>query len=240
MTVTAQNLVDEVRARTDIQGSTHLTDAEILGYLNEALAEVHERLCQSFEDYAVTTATFTIPASGGLGFTLPSDFYKELRVDRSLSGSTTAADWFRLDRVALRDETNWMQAALQASAYRRVYGYILCGNEIRIVPKAQASGVYQLLYYPAWTDVALTDVVSVGPAGQHWEKLAVFEACIDVANKEEQDPSPFMAQRDRLLKRLDEAAANRSANQQEPPAVLQVPWEDRVSASDLWPGGGWL
>jgi len=226
---TGQNLVDEVRARTDNTGNTNLTDAEILGYLNYGLAELYEILCNSFEDWNVTTTTFSI--SVGSYFNLPSDFYKPRRIDKSASGVAGQNDWDRVSRIALRDESAFNMAVLQSFTPDRVYGYVLEDSILRVVPPSQSVGLYQLKYYPAWTDVALGTTVSVGPRGQHWELYAVMCACIDVCEKQETDPSSWYAKKAALKARIEESCSNRDAGEQEPPPVLGEPWYQRFGGS---------
>jgi hypothetical protein len=230
---TGQSLVDEVRSRTDNTLNGNLTDAEILGYLNYGLAELYEVLCNSFEDWNVTTLTFSI--SVGSYFNLPSDFFRERRLDKSASGVAGQGDWDRVARVALRDESAYNSAVLQSFSSKQVQGYVLEDNMLRVVPPSQSVGLYQLKYYPAWTDVTLSSTVSVGPRGQHWELYAVMCACIDVCEKQETDPSSWYGKKAALKARIEESCVNRSAGEQEPPPVLGEPWYERFGGS----GGYW-
>lgn len=224
---TLDDCVLEVRQRTDTVGSSHVTDAEIRTLLNKRLARLHGKLTCAYEDYSVTTATATVTLASAKGFSLPADFFKLLRVDKSLSSSATAADWIRLRRVNIRDESNYNQALLRSAAYPRVFGYVMYGSEIHLIPQSQVVGVYQYLYYPQWTVLTGSGTVSLGPAGQQWEELAILGACIDVANKEETDPSGFMAEHAKLDDELEGIIANRDAGEAEPPTATDVPWYER-------------
>ena len=217
-----------VRQRADLIGDPNISDTEIQGLLNVALAEVYGLLIDSFEDYSVTTAQFTLGQSD-TGFALPSDFFKELRVDRSYSSVPTANDWFRLDRINIRDESNFNQVALRSLSNRRVYGWCMYGSTIRIVPQSLIAGVYQLLYYPAWVDLNPGDTVAIGPPGQHWEELAVVKAAIACLDKQEADSGALVRREAALTERMRAEAANRSAGEAEPPALSDVPWYERAS-----------
>lgn len=226
---TGQSLVDEVRYRTDNTGNGNLTDAEILGYLNYGLAELYEVLCNSFEDWNVTTLTFSI--SVGSYFNLPNDFFRERRLDKSASGVAGRGDWDRVSRIALRDESAYNMAVLQSFSSTQVHGYVLEDNAIRVVPPSQSVGLYQLKYYPAWTDITLASTVSVGPRGQHWEEYGVLHACIKVAAKQESDTNEFRADKAAMKARIEESCVNRSAGEQEPPPILGEPWYERFGGS---------
>ena len=56
-TLTLANLITGVRRRADMEGSTFVSDAEIVDYINVAMAEVHDILVTKFEDYYVSTQT---------------------------------------------------------------------------------------------------------------------------------------------------------------------------------------
>lgn len=236
---TLADLVTTVRQRTKLVGNTSFDDTEIAAYLNSSLAELHELLCNSFEDYAVTSVTFTLADAAKGVYSLPADFFKELRVDRSYSGNASANDWVRLGRINLRDESNYNQSSFRMLARPRVYGWVLCGAELHIAPADVAAGVYRLLYYPAWVDKTSGQDVAIGPAGQHWEEVAILDTCIKIAAAEQTDSSVYERQKAAALERIARAAANRSAGEAEPPPVADVPWYDR---GDGWRGGsgGWL
>ena len=61
-TTTLQNLIDRVRQRADMEGSTFVTDAEVIGYINVAMAEMHDILVTRYEDYYVESKQYTLPA----------------------------------------------------------------------------------------------------------------------------------------------------------------------------------
>lgn len=228
--VTLDNLIDSVRQRADLQGSQFITDTEITSYLNSSLAELYGIIIDSFENYYVTSLQFTLQA-GDDGYTLPADFFKELRIDRSYSGSPAVQnyDWIRLQRINIKDEANYNSTPLRSLYYPRIFGYVLYGTKIKIVPRSEIAGTYQLLYYPVYTDlVNRTDVATqIGPAGQHWEEYAIIDACIKCLLKEETDISGFAAQKQLIIDRIKKEAANRVAGDAEPPYMSGSRWYDR-------------
>lgn len=237
---TLDDCVLEVRQRTDTVGSLHVTDAEIRTVLNKQLARLHGKLTAAYEDYSVTKSNPVVTDPAALGFSLPADFFKLLRMDKSLSNNVNAGDWYRIKRVSIRDEPCFNGNAIRYPYLPRVTGYVMYGNEIHMVPQNQVVGVYQLLYYPMWTILSGGQTVSLGPSGQQWEEWPILQACIFVAGKEETDPSVFASQLAMLDDELDGIIANRDAGEAEPPPATDVPWYDRVGVGLYgWPGGGY-
>jgi hypothetical protein len=170
-------------------------------------------------------------------FVLPEEFYKCLRVDKSYSGSgLTANDWFGLDRINVRDEALFNLNSGRTINFPRVSGYLIQDNMLKIVPSVTCAGVYRILYYPAWQDLELTSRVDCGPPGAHWEHMAVMSACAKVAVKRQQDPGPFMAQKQEQINRVTASAKDRNFGRAEPPPVSGVPWYDRGLGGGF--GGG--
>lgn len=237
-------LILKVRQRTDLVGASYISDAEISDWLSYSLAELYERLVTSFEDYSVVYSTQTVTSATATGFTVPSDFFKILRLDKSLSGSAAANDWVRLRRVNIRDESNWNQALmLRVGSSARAYGYVLVDSQVRILPQSEVLGTYQLLYYPTWETACLSadadPLVTVGPPGQNWEEYAIVDACIKACGKAELDPSLFAAQKAALVDRIQSIAQNRNAGEAEPPPANEVPWYERGNTT--WaPNGVWI
>ncbi len=225
--------VQEVRERTDTVGSKHVTDAEIQRWLNKGFARTYERLVLAYEDYNVSVTTSTV-AGTNVGFTLPADFLKLLRVDKSLSGNASANDWFRLRRIHLRDETNYFQALPRAATYPRAFGYVIRGDSVNPIPQSQSAGVYQVLYYPQFTVLSSGDTVAIGPVGEQWEEHGILHACVTVLAKEQRDPSVFMAQLAKLDSTLEDIIANRDAGEAEPPPMTDSPWYDRLVSDGWW------
>jgi len=224
---TLADCVSEVRLRTDTVGSLHVTDAEIRLYLNKELAALYGRLTSVFEDYNVTTAQVVVTNASLKGFSLPADFFKLLRLDRSLSGNVSVNDWYRMRRINIRDEANFNFPGTVTMGFPRVYGYVMYGSEVHIVPQTMVRGAYQYLYYPCWTVLASSDTVAIGPAGQQWEQYAILRACVTVANKEETDPAGFLSELAAMDARLEGEMTNRDASEAEPPPETQVPWYEK-------------
>lgn len=235
---TLDDCVLEVRQRTGTVGSLHVTDAEIRTVLNTSLARLHGKLTCAFEEYSLTTLVVTVTDATAKGFTLPTDFFKLLRLDKSLSNSAATNDWYRIKRINVRDESCFNANAIRFPRIPRVTGYLMLGSEIHLIPQLLVTGVYQLLYYPTWVTLVGSDTVVIGPPGQRWEEWAILQACIFVAGKEETDPSVWVGQLGQLTDELEGIIANRDAGEAEPPTMTDTPWYDRtIQGLSGWSGG---
>ncbi len=78
MAIAASDLVAEVRTTSDLQNSRFRTDAQILGYVNECLADLYDTLVMAREGYFQTTEELAIDVATGNADDLPCCFYKEL------------------------------------------------------------------------------------------------------------------------------------------------------------------
>jgi hypothetical protein len=169
---------------------------------------------------------------------VPDDFFKILRVDRSVSGTTSDGQWTSLDRINQRDEAAWNQAWAITIAMPRPIGYLLQDNILKVVPPTNCQGTYRMMYYPAWPDLPLTARVDLGPPGQHWEEMGVLYACAKVAIKEEGDPTPFQNQKNEWQAKVRSDAKDRDAGRAAPPPMTGTPWWDKVGRGNYGPYGG--
>ena len=216
---TLQDMITQVRLRTDTVGSQHITETELISYLNYGCSEVYGMIINSFEGYFVNTIQFTLTPSDD-GYTLPTDFFKEFRFDKSYTGVASSLDWQRLPLVNPKDEASYNANPTRAYWLPTVRGYMMYGNRIKPVPTCDIAGVYRLLYFPTFTElVNLADVVQLGPTSMHWEEYGILHACICVALKEESEPTGFILQKTKLEKRIQDEAANRNSEADPPPTA---------------------
>lgn len=235
--VLLSDLVTQVRQRLNIENSNNITDAEITNYLNFSLAELYGLMTEASDDWNTYRIVFTIPPTEGIndGYQLPADFWKLVRVDRSLDNQST---YYTLSRVALRDENLYNPALKGYYYYPSVTGYITEVKDgytyLRILPQTNKQGIYQVLYYPAYVTLSLSDEVRIGPPGQYWEEYAILDACIKCAVKEETDPQAFILQKAAMIQRVMTEASTRDVGQTEPPPMTGPAWYDRVLGYNYW------
>ena len=216
-TTTLQNLIDRVRQRADMEGSTFVTDAEVIGYINVAMAEIHDILVDRYEDYYVSTEPFTLPADNP--GTLPDAFYKALGVDFDTGGTT-----YRLRRFSFQERNVYNSPAMVAGRVTNTL-YAIQGAEIKFIPSPTVSGTATLYYVPEAQQFATSGsgfmdvtVVTKAPAVAFgYEEYVVVDAAIKCLQKEESDVQMLMVQKQQLKERIENAASNR--DQGEPTAI---------------------
>ena len=209
-TTTLAQLITRVRQRADMVGSAFVSDAEIVDYINVAMAEIHDLLVDKYEDYYVSTTTYTLP--GGNPGTLPATFYKALGVDFDSGGVS-----YRLKRYSFH-ERNMYNSPGAVAARIADTRYAIQGNQIKFIPDPTTSGTVTLHYVPEAqrfsSGSTSATIVSLAPAmANGYEEYVVVDAAIKCLLKEESDVQPHMVYKEQLRKRLEAAAGNRDAGE---------------------------
>ena len=209
-TTTLAQLITRVRQRADMVGSTFVSDSEVVDYINVAMAEIHDLLVDKYEDYFVSSTTYTLPADNP--GTLPSDFYKALGVD-FLSGGLT----YRMMRFTFQERNMYNAPAIVASRIADTR-YAIQGNKIKFIPSPATSGIAKLHYIPEAQQFdagsTSTTIVSLAPQiAKGYEEYLVVDAAIKCLMKEESNTQPHMIYKEQLRKRLEAASANRDAGE---------------------------
>ncbi len=216
-TTTLQNLVDRTRQRADMEGSTFVSDTEVIGYINVAMAEIHDILVDRYEDYYVSSQQFTLPADNPGA--LPNEFYKALGVDFNTGGTT-----YRLRRFSFQERNVYNSPAMVAGRVTNTL-YAIQGAEIKFIPSPTVSGTATLFFVPEAQQFATSGsgfmdatVVTKAPAVAFgYEEYVVVDAAIKCLQKEESDVQMLMVQKQQLKERIENAASNR--DQGEPTAI---------------------
>tara|TARA_R100000234_G_scaffold83272_1_gene52749 strand:- start:5073 stop:5780 length:708 start_codon:yes stop_codon:yes gene_type:complete len=209
-TTTLAQLITRVRQRADMVGSAFVSDSEIVDYINVAMAEIHDLLVDKYEDYYVSTTTYTLP--GGNPGTLPATFYKALGVDFDSGGVS-----YRLKRYSFQ-ERNMYNSPGAVAARIADTRYAIQGNQIKFIPDPTTSGTVTLHYVPEAqrfsSGSTSATIVSLAPAiANGYEEYVVVDAAIKCLLKEESDVQPHMVYKEQLRKRLEAAAGNRDAGE---------------------------
>jgi hypothetical protein len=183
-----------VRELADAETATPAThfvdDTELTARINEALRQLYDRLVAARgQEYYATAAVATSFVAGTAAYNLPADFYQLLGA-RVTDGTYWAQcePWGYQDLAALLNES----AVTSPTIHR--YRYRLQGGTIVFRPTPRlTSHSYVIDYVPAMTALVLGTDTFDGING--WERWAALTAAIDIANKEESDPSGLIAQR---------------------------------------------
>lgn len=206
------DLILAVRQRTNTENSQFVTDAELTSYITNSLAEMDDLLVSRYEDYKLSNVINTLPINGAdatNAFPLPADFLKLRGFEYSVDGT----HWITLKRFNFQMRNNGSYGFAISPYGRSSATYRIEGDNIIVMPQDQSAGQYQLWYTP---EFELIDVGN-GPSlpsymdVQAWHEYATVDTSIKVLQKQNLDPSIFMAQKEALKDRILSAASNRDA-----------------------------
>ena len=199
MSVTLANLRTRVRYQADIESSTHVSDAELTYYINNSAAELHGLLCTLYEDYYLTSSTFTLTSANT--YTLPSNFFKLRGLDYDNAGS-----YITVPRFSFEERNRW-QERYQRGDLEVWRAFRLMQGAIYILPEDDFAGTYRLWYllnYTAMTSDAdtLSDLMG-------WDEYVVVDAAIKCLRKEEQDTTELMQEKASMQSRISTSLSDR-------------------------------
>lgn len=107
MSKTLTQLRTMAREASDMESSDFISDSELNTYINQAAADLHDKKIASMEDYALTSAQFTLTTSSN-SYSLPATFYNLKGLDYSDGGQ-----WYRVpqfnfaERGMYREDTGF-------------------------------------------------------------------------------------------------------------------------------------
>lgn len=205
-TITVSDIKTRARQKADMVGSNFISDPEILNYINEAYSNFYDIIVSRFEDYNLGDPTSFTISSGTPYYSLPSDFYKLVGVDRSLGGDR----YFPLRPYPWRSRNRYQASFSRYGSYPRI-GYRVTGTKLRLVPEDQSPGDYRLWYIPLAT--VLTSDSDTIERYNGFEELVVVDTAIKMLAKEESDISYHMMERQKIEQRIKEMAQLRDINE---------------------------
>lgn len=210
--------------RAEMENSNYITIPEWNSYINQSYFELYDILVTVYEDYYVQTPyTFTTDGTTAQ-YSLPSDFYKLLGVDLSLSTSTNA--WVTLKKFTFIARNRFVYPQLNSAplGYFNLQ-YRLVGSTLYFIPNPSSGQSIRVWYVPKLVQLLLDSDVLDGISG--WTEYVIVDAAIKALQKEESDCSLLMAQKMALVKRIEESSMNRDAGQ--PDTVSDV-----RTRAELW------
>lgn len=250
---TAEMSLGQVRLnaqqRADRVNSTFVTLPEWNTYINQSYFELYDLLVTTFEDYYLaepaifqTTGDMSYPLPNGvLSFTNGSGgsfvarpFYKLLGVDCGLS--TTNDAWVTLKRYDFIARNRYVFPNITSTPLG-VFNmqYRVMGDKVQFIPTPSSAQTIRLWYIPRVVQLLQDTDIMDGVSG--WTEYVIVDAAIKALQKEEQDVSVLMAQKQMLIQRINGSAMNRDAGE-----VATI--SDARSFSERWgglggdPGGG--
>ena len=214
MATTLQQLITLTRQRSNMENNNFISDTELTTYLNNSLAELDDVLVTDYEDYRLNTFQSVLPSDGLTNIIpIPSNLYKLRGVDFKINESQNGTFWLTLFPFQL-PERNRQRSGLTniLVPYRTGLSYRLADAGIIIMPQVQAGGTYQIWFTPKFVSlVETTDTLTIQMDTQAWIEYAVVDCCIKIFNKQNLDPSGFMAEKAALQVRIKNAAKNRDS-----------------------------
>lgn len=226
-TMTLTELQTASLQRADMVNSQFIATAELTSYINQSYFELYDLLVSSYgDDYFVKTPyTFTTDGTSQL-FALPSDFYKLLGVDLQLQNNQPA--YVSLKPFAFSERNRY-----SIPNYQSLYGptnlrYRLQASSLWLSPIPASGQTIQLWYVPKLTTLVNSNDTADGISG--WTEYIICDVAIKCMQKQESDVSTLMAQKQGLIDRIKNMAANRDAGSSA--AVADV-----RTSSDWFPTG---
>ena len=210
---TLAQLRDAARKRADIEGSQHITDAELNESINESIAALHALCVEACEDdFAITASITTTPNVATYTVTL----YKVRSVQIVDQGYVR-----ELDRFMLSDLPRLTNSVYGGTGAPMMYRMI--GGKIHFAPTPQAA--YSVTVYGVAASADLASDVAELDGRDGWEEWVVLDAAIKCGLKEEQDVRDLVAERNVVLGRI--LSQMRSLDQGRPPMVqvTRQPWD---------------
>jgi uncharacterized protein YfkK (UPF0435 family)/uncharacterized protein YdcH (DUF465 family) len=202
-TVTLSSIRTQVRQRADMVNSTFVDNDEINQFINNSITELYDLLVQKFgNEYFLNTYSFSTVA-GTDSYALPTDFYKLTGVDILVNGT---------DYLTLRPFMFSERNRFNGSVSRNILGvsdlrYRLLGSNIKFVPIPDSLQTIRLWYIPYVAELVSDSDTLNGVNG--YEEYVIVDAAMKCLQKEESDVSVLFAQKQSLIKRIEEAAENR-------------------------------
>lgn len=208
---TGADLETTIRRRTHMESNQFVSSNEILEYANASAAELDDLLIATYEDYKVKKYIFTLTVPtppDDAQFALPSDFLKGHGVDRQINGV-----W-----MTLQPFQNPNRNLYSFPIINYLYGYLdvfyeIIDGYVQIIPAQNSGATYRLHYIPKFIPMATTaDSLPSYMDTQSWSEYIVTDVSIKVLEKQNLDPSTFMAQKMALQTRIINAAKPRDVS----------------------------
>lgn len=203
--------------RSDLVNSLFITLPEWNSYINQSYFELYDTLVTMFEDYFLAApvtfitdgSTFLYDLPNGVNYSAAKPYYKLMGVDLALQSSSNA--YVTINKFQFQDRNKF----LYPNAASTIYGvfnmqYRVLGSQIMFIPTPSANQTIRLWYIPRLTELlADTDLTVAGISG--WEEFIIIDAAIKAKQKQEEDTSVLMMQKQAIIKRIQDSAANRDA-----------------------------
>jgi hypothetical protein len=203
MSITLANLRTQARYRANMENSLFITDAELNGYINSSIAELHDLMIGAYDsEYSVTYSDTTTTTT--TDYSLPATFYKLKGVDYGTTNDFYALKPFNFN------ERNKDKALSFHSLGEPNIRYRIVGSQLKLSAAPDAGKTLRIWYVPVAT-VLSADADTLDDLNQYYEYVVV-DAAIKMLHKEESDVTILAAYKMDLRKRIETMAQNRDAS----------------------------
>lgn len=170
---------DSARSKADEEATGFIDNTELNRYVNQGHRFVYGKIVQRFEDFFVVKGT---ALNGGLipitsnqnEYSLPTTFYKLVRVERRNTNDSNENNWRKILRLNLsNDQINDFYPARQG--YDLGFGYYLAGSKIYLRPVPSSGFDMRLWFIPQSTTMAL-DADNPSVPEEYHELIAEYAA----------------------------------------------------------------
>lgn len=207
-TRTAESMVLDVRQRADMENSEFVSDAEILEYINQELAELYARLVQNEGQPHFRSSTSISVLAGTALYNLPNDFWRVQEITALIGGISR-----NLEPFMANERARLLNAQLYA--YSASPQYRIQANQIEFLPTTQTYTA-TLYYVRACPRLRLGQNPQDTTDGFNgYEIAAVYGAVATVLSKEDSDPTFYLSQKERILQFIQRLAAERDGSHPE-------------------------
>ena len=210
LTRTLAELVTRIRNRCDQQSSAYVSDTEIGEMVNASYADLWDHILDA-GGVELFTQIITESTTAGTQYYTPDTTsggvkrgYRILGVDVQFQGK-----WRAIRSLPYTERNRYVDSAGWTGPGDTFYG--LVGHDengemiVSFYPTPSAVHSYRIHILPVAFEIgALVDLVGLNG----WEEYVIADVCAMLAEKEEGDPSRFLARRDRALQRIVWAARN--------------------------------
>jgi hypothetical protein len=198
--ISATTLIAKIMARGDLR-AIRFPPETILEWINDSIAALWDIII-SYDDTRILSAASIAVVSGTAAYDLPDDYYLERGV--SLADSSSLSGFITLARYQWAERNNYTYATDKQSAM-----WDIQGGQLWVWPKPRWGGTIRLEYIPVAPviDPAAEDLNSrVFDSINGWTEWVVNDVLIKCAMVDENNPSPFIMERDRAEARIRRAS----------------------------------
>jgi len=205
---TLVDLRQRIRDRGEVRAQ-YVTHSMLVDWINESLASLHDLILSVNQDYYLETQTITV-VSGTGSYVLPANYYRTRGVD-VLFGAT----FFPMLQYVF-SERNRLQ---DFGSIERNTKYRIMGNNFTITPAPTFAGTIRHYYIPTPRRFSTTCDETSGICSADgesfdgingWEEFVVSDCLAKAAEKEETDPTPYLARKNEAIVRIRNMASTRN------------------------------